>query len=451
MLYVFAQARAVRAPRSIFSPYSLASTMPTTLPPGPPPTDNLDFAGLAPIMVVDDQADRLAQIKEMLAPRGYEVRAFTSGASALRAAAGQVPALLLLDVDMPGMDGYEVCRRIKADPRLAGVPVIFITAPMTPDERLRGYRLGAVDFIATPLQSEDVDVRVHTQMQMHALQRRLDRRDAQQREEAEQAAAIEAQAAQQRRLDAEQEAARQLDMFGQRHREVGVGMASAALAQELDKPPAAIMSDAEAAELLQDADLPPQSELSELLDDIRSNDQRASTLISQMRDMLDQYQPVFQRVDAKLVVHDAMAVLLNETRLAGVSFSYEASAEHLQVAADRAQLQQVLVNLLLNSIDAVALVAPGARRIAVRACLIDASEVEMVVLDSGPGFGEHLDHAFDAFYTTKGDCAGLGLSIAAAIMNAHDGAIWAEHGPDGGALVRVRMPLATGPAQLLMP
>jgi len=120
---------------------------------------------------VDDAAANLELLSELLGARGYEPRPALSGEHALMAAQADPPDLVLLDVDMPGMNGYEVCRRLKADARLKDIPVIFVSAVFThADDKVKAFSLGAVDYVIKPFQAEEVYARVETHLRLRRLQ-----------------------------------------------------------------------------------------------------------------------------------------------------------------------------------------------------------------------------------------------------------------------------------------
>ena len=104
------------------------------------------------ILIVDDTPDNLRLLSQMLAERGYKVRAVLDGEHALAAARAVPPDLVLLDIRMPGMDGYEVCRRLKADPRTQDIPVLFISALGETQDKVKALALGGVDYITKPFQ-----------------------------------------------------------------------------------------------------------------------------------------------------------------------------------------------------------------------------------------------------------------------------------------------------------
>ena len=126
------------------------------------------------IVIVDDNPNNLQVLGAMLQQEGYKVRPALSGELALRAIAVSSPDLVLLDVRMPGMDGYETCRRLKAQPESADIPVIFISALNDSEDKLEAFAVGAVDYVSKPFQSAEVLARVRAQMQLRHMQQRLE-------------------------------------------------------------------------------------------------------------------------------------------------------------------------------------------------------------------------------------------------------------------------------------
>lgn len=122
------------------------------------------------ILIVDDTPANLAVLTDLLDREGFEVVVAQNGATALARVRTVVPAIILLDVLMPGIDGFETCRRLKADPRLAGVPLFFITAQTDVFDRLQGFAAGAVDYITKPFLAEEVLARVRAHLRICELQ-----------------------------------------------------------------------------------------------------------------------------------------------------------------------------------------------------------------------------------------------------------------------------------------
>ena len=125
------------------------------------------------ILVVDDMPANLRLLTQMLTEHGYKVRAAVNGTWALTTARVAQPDLIVLDILMPDMDGYEVCRRLKADPQLCGIPVLFISALSEVEDKVKGFAVGGLDYITKPFQREEVLARIQTHLTLRQLQREL--------------------------------------------------------------------------------------------------------------------------------------------------------------------------------------------------------------------------------------------------------------------------------------
>ena len=129
--------------------------------------------GKMDILIVDDTAENLRLLSQMLAEQGYNVRAVPSGERALESVRALPPDLILLDIRMPKMTGYEVCERLKADRATSDIPVIFISALSEIQDKVQAFKVGGVDYITKPFQLEEVLVRTQTHLALRALQKRL--------------------------------------------------------------------------------------------------------------------------------------------------------------------------------------------------------------------------------------------------------------------------------------
>ena len=126
------------------------------------------------ILIVDDEMPNLKLLSELLDREGYQVRPANKPQLAIDSALGQPPKLILLDVRMPDMDGYEVCKRLKQNARTSDIPIIFISALQDVQDRIRGFEAGGVDFITKPFQEEEVLARVRTHIELRNLQLNLE-------------------------------------------------------------------------------------------------------------------------------------------------------------------------------------------------------------------------------------------------------------------------------------
>lgn len=385
------------------------------------------------ILVVEDTPASLQLLSKLLTDAGYRVREAPNGELALWSAQAQAPELVLLDIRMPGIDGYEVCSRLKQMPGLDEVPVIFLSAHSDTDDKLRGFQVGGVDFISKPFQFEEVNARVMAHLKIRRLQQQL--------------------AAHNDML--QQESRQRLAEIAHMNRNASASVYCAALVHELNQPLAAIMSNAEAAELFMKMSPPALDDVAEILSDIQRDDRRASELIQRMRELLKKSDPVAQRLDLNDAVRQVAALLGSEARMRKVLLETVAAPQPLMVAADPVQLQQILINLVLNGMDAMGaapqcMAADQPARSITLCCGpgqqaqpgMDGGMAEVLVSDRGCGFGANRERLFESFFTTKPHGMGLGLSIAAAIVHAHGGRIWAADNPGGGATVGFALPLA---------
>eukprot|EP01034_Spumella_vulgaris_P040575 gene40575-50191_t len=283
------------------------------------------------ILVVEDTPASLQLLSKLLTDAGYRVREAPNGELALWSAQAQAPELVLLDIRMPGIDGYEVCSRLKKMPGLDEVPVIFLSAHSDTDDKLRGFQVGGVDFISKPFQFEEVNARVMAHLKIRRLQQQLAAHNDQLQRESRQ----------------------RLAEIAHMNRNASASVYCAALVHELNQPLAAIMSNAEAAELFLKMNPPALADVEEILGDIRRDDRRASELIQRMRELLKKSDPVAQRLDLNEAMAQVAALLGSEARMRRVQLHTEPSPLPLMVAADPVQLQQILINLVLNGMDAM--------------------------------------------------------------------------------------------------
>ena len=129
------------------------------------------------ILIVDDTPTNLAILEEILTYHKYGVRPALNGEMAINAVKNKIPDLVLLDIMMPGMDGYEVCRRLKADPAATHVPVLFISALDRTEDIVNAFESGGVDYISKPFQEEEVLARIRTHLTLRSVQKRLEDRN----------------------------------------------------------------------------------------------------------------------------------------------------------------------------------------------------------------------------------------------------------------------------------
>jgi C4-dicarboxylate-specific signal transduction histidine kinase len=222
-----------------------------------------------------------------------------------------------------------------------------------------------------------------------------------------------------------------------------MGQLASALAHELNQPLGAILRNAEAAEIFLQHDPPDLHEVRAILADIRRDDQRAGDVIERLRALLKR-RTIETRVTAVSDLLRNVAILTRADAVARhVRLEIEDALELPAVMVDRVHLQQVLLNLMLNAMDAVDDAPAEWRRVAVRALRFDERTVEVEVNDSGCGIpSDKLALVFEPFYTTKENGTGIGLPISRTIIEAHGGRIWAENNAGRGATFRFTLPVA---------
>ncbi len=130
------------------------------------------------ILVVDDNPDNLRLLEKLLTEQHYKARLATSGSRALATVRKEAPDLILLDIMMPGMDGFDVCRQLKSDEQTAQIPIIFISAVNETIDKVKAFSLGAVDYISKPFQEDEVLARVKTHLTLSILQRQMEKKNA---------------------------------------------------------------------------------------------------------------------------------------------------------------------------------------------------------------------------------------------------------------------------------
>jgi len=374
--------------------------------------------GAAPlVLVVDDDARNSRLLSRILEAEGYHTRSAPDGESALAQVAAERPDMMLVDVMMPGLDGYEVCRRIKADPETRAIPALLVTALNDPSDKVRGLDAGADDFLTKPINRGELLARVRTHFRIKRL------RD-------EVVDSRESLARQNRKL-----------LALERMREDLVHM----LVHDLKSPLSAIQLNVDLLQTLGDGEAcevsgtvvdniaqcvaKMSSMVGNILDVARLEGSEMSLrlqhfALSELAGALERHFQVFVRDDAKTLTVDVPDALPH-------------------VIADRDMVSRVLENLVSNAIkltrrggDIVVLAETG-----------EGGETLVTVADRGPGVPENLREAiFDKFTTLETQRIGLmanhglGLTFCKMAIAAHGGRIWVESRDHGGSLFRFTLP-----------
>jgi signal transduction histidine kinase len=410
------------------------------------------------ILLVDDSPAYRRVIQTMLGSK-FEFLLAENAEEALARVGAFGPDLVISDLIMPGIDGYELCKRLKADPSLANVPVILLTSKTGDESRITGLEIGADDYLFKPIRPRELNARVTSLLRLRRATLDLEVRTRQ----------LERANEHLKKAQAELIRAEKLASLGQ---------LVAGIAHELNNPLNYIygniefLSDymrtfsglvdkfetlpgltAEQDQIIagwkQAADLQfVRDDLTKLLEGVRLGAERAAEIVRGLR--------AFARVGSAIEIEtvslaDAIEVALTVLRheLRDKVRVHKDLGEVPPVRCDSSRMSQVFVNLILNAIQACG--GDGDLYITLRG---DATHVRCSVRDTGPGIPRDIrDKIFDPFFTTKpvGQGTGLGLSISYGIVEQHGGRIEVESGEGNGsgkgATFTVILPIAGPPAE----
>lgn len=368
------------------------------------------------MLVVDDEPRNRKLIEGYLQSEGYELASAGSGIEALDRVRDWNPDIVLLDVMMPGMTGYEVCRRIKSDPYSRLVQVMLVTALDGTSKKVEGLDCGADDYVTKPVRRDEFLAKVRALVRA-------------------------------RRLVLELESAR--EELSRRNRELELKrMLAQSIVHDLKSPLSAVLGNLDLLSMRVD-----QGQ-QYLIDRSRQGASRMLKMILNLLDVeaLDEGKMQLREepVDAVGVARAAVEECASSAAIAQVSIELDA-VDEAWVRADRSVLRRVLDNLLSNAFTHT----PSGGTVEVTV-LGRPEGVEISVEDSGPGIPEeHRDTIFDKYRQVDGSeptgasNRGLGLTFCKMAIEAHGGTIWVEQAPGGGARFRTILPDA--PAKRLEP
>jgi len=246
-----------------------------------------------------------------------------------------------------------------------------------------------------------------------------------------------------RRRHAEAEMLNQQTELAHVSRVSTMGQLASSLAHELSQPLGAILKNAEAAEIFLQHEKPDLEEIRAILADIRKDDQRAGNVIARMRSLLKRRSVELISLDLGELLRDTVTLAESDARARLVTISLQLPVKLPDVRGDRVHLQQVLLNLILNAMDAMAGTAKAERHLTVRAELLPDEYVQVSVSDCGTGIPpDKLARLFEPFFTTKPDGMGMGLPISQTIIEAHGGTIRAVNNATQGAVFKFTLKVA---------
>ena len=371
------------------------------------------------VLVVDDDPTNITVISGVLKD-SFRIKVATNGKQALAMArAPDKLDLILLDVVMPEMDGFEVCRHLKANPATREIPVIFLTGVTDAENEEKGFEIGAVDYIHKPFSAPIVLARVRTQLALQAALRQA--REA--RNQADELLhALRAELAGVARLTA-------------------MGELATSIAHEIRQPLAAVVNNANAGLHWLNNQPPNLKQVRAALKRIVRDSERGSDVIGSIQRMLKKGEQERAWLDINDLIREVMSLVQGDLKDRGVSSRAELADDLPRVLADRIQLRQVILNLIMNAIEAMVSVSGRARVLRVRSENHGDNGVRVAVEDSGSGIPqEDMDRIFETFFTTKSEGMGMGLSICRSIVASHGGRITVAKGVPHGSVFQLILP-----------
>ncbi len=353
------------------------------------------------VLIVDDSAGDRALFRTILARAGYKVFEVDQGSETLAKALEVRPHIIVLDVNLPDLNGLDVCRALRGDPQAGGIPVLMLTVRHDDSDVLAGLQAGADDYVAKDSAPELILARV----------RRL---------------------VQYRQLVALSMLNRQL---------VQVGRLLAGIIHEIRGPLAVIRGSAELLRL----GLSPDDESLQWVDSILRGTQLLQVRLEHLMSTVRAGPPQFQAIDIGALLKEAVELFVKGLPPSGRGISVLAEIESAPppVRADAGRIMQVLIDLLTNAHQAIATTRQHGN-IRLRAEAVDQDGccwVKVEVKDDGPGIPEiYLDRIFEPFFTTKQGGTGYGLYLASEILKEQGGRLTACNNPAGGACLSVWLP-----------
>lgn len=386
----------------------------------------------AKLLLVDDERRNLDVLIGVLEPEGYDVVVALEGATALDLAHQVSPDLILLDVMMPGLDGYEVCKRLKSDAATQRVPVIFLTAKVETEDIVKGFELGAADYVFKPFKAPELLARVATHLELKFGRERLE-------DTLRELRATQSQLVMQEKMAA-------------------LGKLVAGVVHELNTPMGSVQS-------MQDTLVRAMEKLKEtlgaealagdrnvqtlikLISDasqvIGSGVGRMSEIIQNLRNFSRLDEAEFQFVDIHPGIESALTLL--ESQLADDISVARDYADLRPVYCDPRQLNQVFMHLLKNAIEAIE--APGT--VSISTCA-SGDGVRVCISDTGRGIpSDQLKGIFDFDFHATGQRMKMGFGLATdyRIIQDHHGEIHIESEVGKGTRVVITLPNQPDPAR----
>ncbi len=358
------------------------------------------------ILVVDDTAANLRLLTMLLSAKGYEVKSAPNGQIALKSVESSLPDLILLDIMMPDIDGYEVCRRLKASERTRDIPIMFISALKDTTDKLKVFSVGGIDYITKPFDSDEVLARVKTQVNLRNMQKVVAERSVQLQAKVE-----ELTKTRQELVQSEKMASLGRLVAGFAHElntPIGVALTSASVLQGETQKINQIM---EQDEVNVDELLSALDSIDKGADLALSSLERAANLVTSFkRTAVDQTSDEVRKFQVQEVIQDIIRTLHSQFKHTDIKIQADCP-EDLNVVSIPGALEQILTNLLMNSLIHGFNEGKNAGTINIVAQL-GGNNLHLQYSDTGKGIApENLEKILEPFFTTHRAHGGSGLGM----------------------------------------
>ncbi len=401
------------------------------------------------IMIVDNEPEHIEYLKNILDPFGFNLVPATSGQEAFSMLETTLPDIILLDVLMPGMDGFEVCRRLKQNKKTKDIPVIFLVSLTDSVDIVTGLELGAADYITKPFQTHDVLNRIKTHFVMQQLQLQL----KQTKETLDNTIELKTQKLVKSNERLKKELARQKRMetiLKQAQKMEAISTLSSGIAHDFNNILSIIVGYCEMAAL---EDLSYLPVVGNCLENINSAAFRARELVQHLLTFCRQTEHEKQLVKISPILKYVLNYL-KTTFSANIDIKIKMDSETGMVMADPGQIHQLLLNLCQNAGQAMTNTG-GVLKISLKQIFLDPESVSeypnmifghyirILIKDTGPGMDADIkERIFDPYFTTRepGEGTGLGLSVAHGIAVSHGGTILVDSHPGKGSTFELLLP-----------